>query len=248
MNALIIEDDQAEINALKEKLAQYPDITIAATASTGIDGIESIIKHKPDILFLDVMLPDTNGIRILDTLNEMPDIPVYVVIYTAHDDYILPAFRNHACDCLLKPIDDKELKIVMERFSDYINNGLDRFSTRRAKSANDKLIFYTNTEDFRIVSIQDICTFRYSAENRCWQAIASSSSKPMPLKRSVSKDSILSIDNCFVQVSKRHIININYLMEVKDGLCHFYPPFDKINDVKVGRLFRRKLISRCCNI
>lgn len=136
----------------------------------------------------------------------------------------------------------------MARFNEYMGNGLDRFPARRAKSSSDKFIFYTNTEDFRIVPIQDICTFKYSPENRCWMAIATTSYKPMPLKRTVSKDAILGINDSFVQVSKRHIININYLLEVKDGLCRFYPPFDKIDDVKVGRMFRRKLINRCCNL
>lgn len=248
MNAIIIDDDPVAVESLRQKLAKYPGITIAATASNGVEGLETIIHHKPELLFLDIMLPDTTGIKLLDTLNEMPEIPSYVVIYTAHNDYILPAFRNHACDCLLKPIDDNELAIVMSRFEEYMSLGLERFPTRRAKTPSDKLIFYTNTEDFRIVPIQDICTFKYSPEHRCWLSIATSSYKPMPLKRTVSKDAILSINDCFVQVSKRHIININYLMEVKDGICRFYPPFDKIDEVKVGRMFRRKLLDRCCNL
>lgn len=248
MNAIIIDDDPVAIQLLRDKLAAYPDITSVSTASNGVDGLETIIHTRPDILFLDIMLPDTSGIKILDSLNEMPEIPSYVVIYTAHNDYILPAFRNHACDCLLKPIDDKELNIVMNRFKDYVNKGYDRLPNKRAKTVCDKLIFYTNTEDFRIVPIQDICTFKYSPEHRCWLAIATSFYKPMPLKRNVSKDAILGTDERFVQVSKRHIININYLMEVKDSICHFYPPFDKIADVKVGRMFRRKLIERCCNL
>lgn len=248
MNAIIIDDDPVAIDSLRKKLASYPEISIIATATNGVEGLEAIIQQKPDILFLDIMLPDTSGIKILNSLNEMPEIPSYVVIYTAHNDYILPAFRNHACDCLLKPIDDSDLKIVMDRFRDYIEKGHTRFSGKRGKSSSDKLIFYTNTEDFRIVPIQDICNFKYSPEHRCWHAIAASSNKPMPFKRNVSKDAILDIDECFVQVSKRHIININYLMEVKEGICRFYPPFDKIDDVKVGRMFRRKLINHCCNL
>ena len=85
MNAIIIDDEPVAIEALRQKLAHYPEITVAATASNGIEGLEAIIHHKPDILFLDVMLPDTTGIKILNTLNEMPEIPSYVVIYTAHN-------------------------------------------------------------------------------------------------------------------------------------------------------------------
>ena len=55
---------------------------------------------------------------------------------------------------------------------------------------------------------------------------------------------MLGIDDSFVQVSQKFIININYLLEVCDNICRFYPPFEDIDYVKVGRFFRRKLISR----
>ena len=55
---------------------------------------------------------------------------------------------------------------------------------------------------------------------------------------------LLGIDDSFVQVSQKFIININYLLEVCDNICRFYPPFEDIDYVKVGRFFRRKLISR----
>lgn len=245
MNAIIIDDNPTAIDSLAERLRDLPDINIVATASNGAEGLESIIHHRPDILFLDILLPDTSGIKLLTTLNDMHDIP-YVVIYTAHNDYILPAFRNNACDCLLKPIDDEEFKVVISRIREYAAKG-DRCRTSQT-SRCDKLIFYTNTEDFRIVPISEICIFRYSPEHRSWLAVSASCGRPMPLKRSVSKDSILGTDDRFVQVSKRHIININYLMAVKDGLCIFYPPFDTIDDVKVGRLYRRQLINRCCSL
>ena len=49
-------------------------------------------------------------------------------------------------------------------------------------------------------------------------------------------------------MSQRYVININYLLEVNDNKCQFYPPFDKIDYVKVGRLFRKKLIERFCSL
>ncbi len=248
MNTIIIDDDTTSIEQLTRKLKNYNDINVVATATNGAEGLEAIIHHKPELIFLDIMLPDTSGMKILSTLNEMPELPVYVVIYTAHNDYILPAFRNNACDCLLKPVDDKEIEVVMSRFSDYIEKGRGNNRTGRHRITSDRLIFYTNTEDFKVVPIQDICVFRYSPETRSWLAVAADRGRPMPLKRNVSKDIILGTDDRFVQVSKRHIINITYLMEVIEGICRFYPPFDKIDDVKVGRFYRRQLINKCCSL
>lgn len=116
MNAIIVDDTKTAIDALAEKLNKYSDITLAATATNGADGIELVKKYKPELLFLDMELPDMTGIDFLERLQQEPDYWCYVVIYTAYNDYMLPAFRNRAFDFLLKPIDDKELDTIMTRF------------------------------------------------------------------------------------------------------------------------------------
>lgn len=245
MNAIIIDDEPNAIAALAEKLTRFPDIDLVATATNGTDGIECIRTCQPELLFLDIQLPDMTGMEILESIKEICDRQCYVVIYTAYNDYILPAFRNKAFDCLLKPIDDSELTTIMNRFyADRMD--LNEHSQRedRTLKSDDKLLFYTNAEDFRLVRIREICVFRYDHDLRVWLVTAAGCDKPMQLKRNVNKDVILGIDNRFIQVSKKHIINLNYLIEVRDNLCRFYPPFDKIEDVKVGRLYRRKLINR----
>ena len=60
----------------------------------------------------------------------------------------------------------------------------------------------------------------------------------------MTKDTLLGIDDSFMQVGQKFIINVNYLLEVRDNVCRFFPPFDNIDYVKVGRFFRRKLINR----
>jgi hypothetical protein len=64
------------------------------------------------------------------------------------------------------------------------------------------------------------------------------------LKRTLKSEELLDFDSQFVQVSQRCIINMNYLIEVVDNVCHFYPPFETLTHVKVGRFYRRKLIER----
>lgn len=242
MNAIIIDDASTAIEDLAEKLGKYTDITLVATADNGTEGLEEVSRHRPELLFLDMELPDMTGIAFLEKMKELPDYRCYVVIYTAYNDYMLPAFRNKAFDFLLKPIDDGELDTIMSRFYlDRANRGRKEGMIRR----NDgKLLFYTNAVDFRLVQIRDICVFSYDHDVRVWTVVAAGCDKPMRLKRNVNKDILLGIDGCFVQVSQKYIININYLLEVCDNICRFYPPFDKIDYVKVGRFFRRKLISR----
>lgn len=116
MNAIIVDDTQAAIDNLVDKLQKYPDVSVVATAGTGEEGLDMIMRHKPDLLFLDVELPDMTGIEFLSQFNDLAEWPCHVVIYTAYTDYMLPAFRNKAFDFLLKPVDDKELDTVISRF------------------------------------------------------------------------------------------------------------------------------------
>ena len=244
MNAIIIDDTRSEIDNLVEKLGRYADINVVATACNGASGLELVRKYRPELLFLDMELPDMTGIEILESMRGIADYYCYVVIYTAYNDYMLPAFRNKAFDYLLKPIDDAELDTIMKRFySDVPDSESGEHTDDTLKPHNGKLLFYTNSVDFRLVQIRDICMFCYDHDARVWTVIAAGCEKPLRLKRNVTKNVLLAIDNRFIQVSQRHIINMNYLLEVCDNRCCFYPPFDNIDSVKVGRLFRRKLIS-----
>ena len=245
MNVIIVDDTKEAIDSLAAKLGKYPGLTLAATAMNGEDGIDKVLKYKPELLFLDMELPDMTGIGFLERVKETSDFWCYVVIYTAYDDYMLPAFRNKVFDFLLKPIDDSDLDTIMERFFTDRAAGNDaRRGAGQAKANGGKLLFYTNAVDFRLVQIRDICVFRYDHDARVWTVVAAGCDRPLRLKRNVNKDAILAIDDGFVQVSQKCIININYLLEGRDTICRFYPPFDGIDDVKVGRFFRRKLISR----
>lgn len=245
MNTIIVDDTKTAISDLAGRLGRYDDITLVATADNGEDGLELVLRYKPELLFLDMELPDMTGIGFLERLKEESDFWCYVVIYTAYSDYMLPAFRNKVFDFLLKPIDDNELDTIMNRFYADRAGGKGSEQNDGAVRRNDgKLLFYTNSVDFRLVKIRDICVFYYDHETRVWAVVAAGCDSPLRLKRNVTKDVLLKIDDNFVQVSQKYIININYLLEVHDNICHFYPPFDKVDFVKVGRFFRRKLISR----
>ena len=107
-----------------------------------------------------------------------------------------------------------------------------------------KFLLYTNTIDFKLVDKRDIVLFQYNHEVRCWEAVVAGSKAPVRLKRTIKSTDLLGVDKQFMQVNQKFIINMNYLIEVVDNVCHFYPPFDSISYVKVGRLYRKKLVER----
>lgn len=241
MKVIIIDDEQTSIEALEKQLKNYDDVVIAATATSGLKGISAVREIKPDLLFLDVELPDMSGLEFLGQISQICKEQTRVVIYTAHSSYMLPAFRGKAFDFLQKPIDPEEIKKILQRY--HMETGSSPSSNAKQKDS-EKVILYTNATDFRVVDMRDVGLFQYNHEQRVWEVVVAGKQEPMRLKRSVNNETLTEIDPRFVQVSQRYIININYLMEVSDSLCLLYPPFDGIKYVKVGRQFRKKLIEQ----
>lgn len=251
MKIIIVDDEKIAANALADKLKENDETELVGVAYNGMDGLKLLEEKQPDLMFLDVELPDISGIEFLERIDGMTDGRCRVVMYTAHGRYMLPAFRNKAFDFLLKPIEDNELRMILRRAcidrrpnlqhsESVIANNNDGI----AKRNDGKYLVYTNAVDFRLIDIRDIGVFTYNHELRVWEMTIAGKDDPIRLKRNVNSDMLLELNDALVRVSQKHIINLGYLIEVADNTCHFYPPFDKLSDVKVGRLFRKKLIDR----
>lgn len=246
MKAIIIDDEPSAIKVLMDNLKDVNDIEVEGTANSGEKGLQLLRETVPDTIFLDVELPDMTGLEFLSLARSPEFERCKVVMYTAHSKYMLPAFRNNAFDFLTKPLDPEEFGKVVER----LLHEQDKSSPTPMPNPvvetreSDKLLFYTNSMDFRLAHIHDIGFFQYNHDQRVWEMVLAGSKAPIKLKRNANNETLLNVDNRFVQVNQKYIININYLIGVNDNVCHFYPPFDKIDYVKVGRQYRRKLIER----
>lgn len=246
MKAAIIDDEMKDATALAEKLEKYEGITMAGIARNGKDGIELANSEKPDVMFLDIELPDISGIDLIERINATASPQCRVVMYTAYGRFMLPAFRNKAFDFLVKPIDDEELSHVIKRLciDQQANMQKAQSQTGSPHKGEGKFLLYTNSIDFRIVDIRDIGVFKYNNSLRVWEVYISGKKETVKLKRNVKSEDLLGIDQSLVRVSQSHIINVTYLLEVVDNVCKFYPPFDKIEGIKVGRMFKKKLIDK----
>lgn len=241
MKAIIIDDDKNAIKDLTEKLTAYNDIEVVATASSATYGINLLKADIPDVIFLDVEMPEMSGI---DFLQEMENMNVWcrVVVTTSYSIHMLPAFRHDAFDFMTKPVNPKELDTVMDHLRKDIITPK-RTPVNEVQSGNGFMICYTNTEDFQLVNISTIGLFRYNGDLRSWEVVIANQDTPVKLKRDVTNKDLLSLDNRFVQVNKKFIININCLLKVRDNYCYFNPPFDDVDYVKVGRMYRKRLVD-----
>src|SRR5688572_24693790 len=116
IKAIIIDDEPNSRNALSKMVQNYcPDVQVVASADSVATGISAIKEHKPDLVFLDIELPDNTGFELLASLEP---IEFEVIFTTGHEEYAIKAFKTAAIDYLLKPIDIEELERAVEKVAD----------------------------------------------------------------------------------------------------------------------------------
>lgn len=113
---VIIDDDEFSADNLCLELKKYNRLSIDGMARNGVNGRKLLEKVHPDLLFLDVELPDMKGMELLEQIRGAITWNMQIVFYTAYDKYMIYAIRGAAFDYLLKPIDKKELEGIIDRF------------------------------------------------------------------------------------------------------------------------------------
>jgi two-component system LytT family response regulator len=113
IRTLLVDDEPLARTNLRMLLGRDPEIEIAGECSSGVDAPGQIRAAKPDLLFLDVQMPECDGFEVLERLGM--DVPPAVVFVTAYDQYALRAFEAGALDYLLKPFDSPRFELALER-------------------------------------------------------------------------------------------------------------------------------------
>lgn len=113
LKAIIIDDQAEAIEDLHYLITKNElPVEILATATSGTEGLVAILKHKPQIVFLDIVMPGMSGFEMLELI---PNIDFLLIITTSFDTYAIQAIRSSALDFLLKPIKLSELKEAINR-------------------------------------------------------------------------------------------------------------------------------------
>jgi two-component system LytT family response regulator len=114
---VFITDDEAPARKkLLRFLADEPDVSVVGEAGNGRDAVRGIRESRPDLLFLDVQMPEMDGFEVIRALED--DVPARIVFVTAHDEYAIQAFEVHALGYLLKPFDQPRFRKVMANVRD----------------------------------------------------------------------------------------------------------------------------------
>lgn len=130
IRCLVVDDEPLGRDRVVSLLDAIPDAEVVGECETGSEAIQAIARRLPDLVFLDVQMPDVDGFGVIEAI---PAEAVPAVIFvTAYDEYALKAFEVHACDYLLKPLD-------AERFGAAFQHVAERIRTDRVNDAHARL-------------------------------------------------------------------------------------------------------------
>ncbi|WP_394992277.1 LytR/AlgR family response regulator transcription factor [Emticicia sp.] len=243
MKAIIIDDEPNAVELLVLRLAQKcPQIEVVAQFTNSVKGVEAIKLHQPDIVFLDIEMPQLNGFQVLEAVE---DIPFHLIFVTAYDKFALKAFRYSAIDYLLKPIETQELIEAVSKVEKQIKTSKEQVNHFRNQYQNfnktlpDKIALpYQNGVTF--VAIKDIVYCE--ADNTYTKVFMNDGQHFLVTKTLLSIQEVLE-EREFLRVHRQYIINLNQIKKYVKGEGN-YLIMNNDKSIPIGRSQKDKLIEK----
>ena len=118
MRVLIVDDEPLARERIRDLLAEEEDVEVVGECGDGAEALERILEEEPDLVFLDVQMPEMTGFDVLEALDE--EVLPVVIFVTAYDQYALKAFEAHALDYLMKPFHRDRFQAALQRARRYV--------------------------------------------------------------------------------------------------------------------------------
>lgn len=144
MNTLLIDDEVLALKYLESMLLNIPGITVTAKLQYPEDAKKYIRNHAVDVVFLDIHMPETNGIELAEQLLEINPY-VRIVFVTAYDHYALKAFELNAMDYVMKPVRMERLMVTVQRIRDRLGESEQNTAVTHADSPSIRMKLFQNT-------------------------------------------------------------------------------------------------------
>ena len=146
IRAVIVDDEPLARRNVAGLLAAHRDVSVVGECGSGGEAVAMLRDAKPDLLFLDVQMPDGDGFEVLESLG--CDLPAAVVFVTAYDHYALRAFEAGAIDYLLKPFGEARFSKVLERVRDWLSRDGSHERRLAVKSAGQVVLLKLSEIDW----------------------------------------------------------------------------------------------------
>ncbi|KAA3436062.1 LytR/AlgR family response regulator transcription factor [Rufibacter hautae] len=204
MKICIVEDSRLARLELKHLLAKFPALELVGEAENAEEGIELIESLRPDLLFLDIHLPQKSGFELLEALEYTPQ----VIFTTAYDQYALKAFERNALDYLMKPIEENRLRQAVEK-------AISKQETIKPAAPTSLLseedrVFVKDGERCWFVALKQV---RMMESNGNYAFLYFDNERPCILKTLNYLESRLD-PKVFFRANRQQIINVNFIEQI----------------------------------
>jgi two-component system LytT family response regulator len=207
MRAIVIDDERLARKELITLLNQLESVEVVGEAVNVDDAKDKIEQLNPDVIFLDIQMPEKTGFDLLEELDNVP----HVIFTTAYDEYALKAFQVNALDYLLKPIEPKRLEEAITKLQNKID-GTQKTETESSNFNSKKL----NLDDQVFVKDGDRCWFVKLSNVRLFESdgnyikVYFDNFKPM-IHKSLNALDERRDEKSFFRASRKHIINLGWV-------------------------------------
>ncbi len=215
IRSVIVDDEDRSLGSLKMLLEKYvPQVEVIGTASNVKEATGAINELKPELVFLDISMPDGNGFDVLENVSFKK---FEVIFITAYDRYAVKAFEFSAIHYLLKPISYLELQKAVSRFEQIKNEDVfeEKINVLRESMDNkpQKIILPTS-EGFNIIDLDNI--IRCEADSNYTIFFFTDGTKEIVSKSLNNFEKLLS-DIHFERVHNKHLINLKHVKKYVKG-------------------------------
>jgi len=209
INVAIVEDNFIALNVLKKMLQiNFPDIQVIWQALNIKEGIKLLKAEKPDLLFLDIELPDGNAFDILSSIDKQD---FNVVFVTSHENYAIKAIKFSAFDYILKPVTKNDLEELLERYNIYekkYNFDLKyKIFNENLISKKQKIVLSTNKESV-VVEPDEIIRCQ---SDSFYTNVFLNNGKNIMLTKTLKEFEQMLSQFGFIRVHNSHLVNIKQI-------------------------------------
>jgi two-component system, LytTR family, response regulator len=231
IRTLIVDDEPLARTNLAVLLQRDPQIEIIGECGSSLDAPDLIRRTQPDLLFLDVQMPERDGFDVLELLGSA--IPSTIVFVTAFDQYAIRAFDAGALDYLLKPFDNTRFERTLDRAKEKITLGADRLKTKRLAIKSAGQIAFISLPEIDWIEAAD------------YYAALHIGSKTHLLRRSMAELEQDLDPSLFCRVHRSAIVNLDRVRSLKLNEDGDYTVLLTNNTtLRLSRRYRKHLQSR----
>ena len=206
IKAVIVEDSRLARNELKELIKKYPEIELVGEAENVDSGFDLIQSTHPDLLFLDINMPEKDGFELLEMLDEVP----MTIFTTAFDEYAIKSFEYNALDYLLKPINEKRFALAIEKVKVNLEGKEGESNSIIERLTGNSQIFIKDGEKCWLIKIGTISHLEIVGN---YTRVVFDDQRPM-LYKSLNQVEEKLPEKYFFRANRQQIINTNFIQNL----------------------------------